>query len=274
MPRCGIITFTVQDGEIYFLLKKRRDSISFISLLREASDLSTFELRGKVSSLTTEDIDRIRKHSFGDIWHDFNIYRKNAQDTEKARKNYEVVKEYLKGIRYYIKNKKEPFLWGLPSDKINQISRKKFKEHELNCALRSAEKSYGICQPLKFLEAKPIIVKDTSSRVKYKIKYFLVNMHEKKELDPIVRKSSSGKTFIRKKYMTPYSSELKWVTLKESKHLLSKGDIDVIQKAAIAIDGKLHKGFQYKNVNQLYKVIENYDNKNQKSSPNIINYID
>ena len=84
MPRCGIITFTVQDGEVYFLLKRRRDSISFISLMREAGKLSSYELRSKITSLTLEEIERIKNNDFGDIWHDFNIYRKNDEDTKKG----------------------------------------------------------------------------------------------------------------------------------------------------------------------------------------------
>ena len=191
---------------------------------------------------------------------------------KKAEKNFKVMKNFLN--HEIIKKQKPPFLWEFPSDKIKQISRKKFKEHELNCALRSSEKFFGFYQPLKFLEAKPVLYKDNSNKVKYKVKYFLVNMHNKLEIDQKTRKSTKDKKVLRPTYITPYTSELKWVTLKESKHLLSKGNIEIIQKALITIEAKLIKGFQYKNIKQLYKVIENYDNKNKKTSFNIINYID
>ena len=253
-----------EDNEIYFLLKKRRDSISFVNLIKNANRLSEYELNKDISSLTTDEIERIKNNDFESVWNDFNIHRKSKKEEIFARRNFSLIKKTL----MYVKNKKEYLQWGFAKDKRAEISRKKFKEHELNCALRSITHNFGIFKELKILESTPVLDKNISKKYKYKVKYFLGYLPKKMYITPKKRDE------LRKTYITPYTSDIKWVSFKESKHLLTKNDRELLHKAHNILQVKTSKEFQYKNIDQIYKVIENYDNKNNKQSYDIIKFLE
>lgn len=263
MPSCGIILFTIENDEIYFLLKKRRDSISFVSLIRNANRMNEYELNKNLSLLTKEEMERIQNHSFEEVWDDFNIFRKSSKEQGFAKRNFEIIKSKLP-----VKDtKKSPVSWGFCKEKRKQISRKKFKEHELNCALRSIINSYGKMRDLKILESRPVIDRYNLGKNKYSVKYFLGYLPTKIDFSPRQRNS------IRQSYITPYTSEVAWIKLKEARCFLTKRDIEFISQAHTTINMKNGK-FQYKNIEQIYKVIENYDNKMNIPSYEILDFIE
>ena len=266
MPSCGIILFTIENDEIYFLLKKRRDSVSFVNLIKNAGKLSEYELNQSISLLTDEEVLRIKEHDFEDVWKDFNIHRKSKKEEDFAKRNFTLVKNALK----YVKNsKKSAIMWGFAKEKRAEISRKKFKEHELNCALRAVKIGFGVFKDLKVLETRPVLDKNISPKYKYNTKYFLGYLPRRMNIEYKKRNDT-----IRPTYITPYTSEYRWVSFKESKHILSKNDIELIHQAYTSINSKAGKEFQYKDIEQLYKVIENYDSKNNKMSFHILEFLE
>jgi len=121
----GIIAFNetlfTSRREVKFLVIQRRDTLSFIQLLRFSNKLSDEEIRQKISRITPNEAERLLSHTFKDLWEDLFIDKSNRTyitERNKARYNYKLLLEkYKSEIEIPKTNKLE---WGIPKGRRNR----------------------------------------------------------------------------------------------------------------------------------------------------------
>ena len=138
----GIIAFNktlfTSCREVKFLVIQRRDTLSFIQLLRFSNKLSDEEILQKISRITPNEAERLLSHTFKDLWEDLFIDKSNRTyitERNKARYNYKLLLEkYKSEIEIPKTNKLE---WGIPK------GRRKRKETGFDCSIREWEEETG-----------------------------------------------------------------------------------------------------------------------------------
>ena len=115
----GIILFTIQDGEVIFQMCKPRDSVTYVSFMRGL--YTKRQINFFLSLMTNEELNRIKKYTFDELWHDL-WYNRNCRiktnEYEKAKKKFD---ENIGKIIQIISEMKlkycDDHMWGFPKGK-------------------------------------------------------------------------------------------------------------------------------------------------------------
>jgi len=149
----GIIAFkqVEKGGDIEYLVTQRRNSFSFIQLLRFFHKLSDYEIKQKISEITEDEAERLFSFSFDDIWEDMYINKTNKtfnSERHRARQNF---RSLTQNYSYEIHLSKTKICeWGLPK------GRRKPRETGFNCACREWKEETRIeSSKLLIINTKP-----------------------------------------------------------------------------------------------------------------------
>lgn len=228
----GIILFTIHDGYIKYLICQRRDSIEYTDFIRGRYSRSS--LRTYITLMTPEEREKIRKHTFDELWYDLwvnhqtrlykEVYPKAKQRFEQ---NYDKVMELLKQTDTVTK---EP-IWGFPKGKKNQ------RETELQCAVREFIEESKIPIDYKHILNMPPsteLFKGSNCKM-YSTHYYIayIDSNKRKPFNKIVLDG------IRKETVSEEIRALKWVTLNESRDILPKWRVKLLEDTERRIRNKL-----------------------------------
>lgn len=213
----GLILFCVDhnDGEPRFLIYQRRDNYEYIDILRGNWN-NEHRLRELFSALSSDEKERIRTHSFKELWDDLWITKENnihRDGYEKARQRFESyvkdkLDEYLKCGPDNLDLPIEP-PWGFPKGKRNDRSGETSKE----CALREfSEETH--------LPIDDIVIWDTNHFSEYykgnnsKPYCTFYYVAETKTQFPVRRYPTPG--CIRKDTVSNEAEDAQWMTYREA----------------------------------------------------------
>ena len=209
MKSYGIILYTNINNQKHFLIYQRRDSNSFINLLRNYHKLLHNEIDNLFDKLTAEEKDRMSKYGFDELWSDLFVNkscRLYKKEMEQARENFNNLK--LDGYfeKHLSNGVSQQLEWGFPKGRI-----KKGESFE-DCAVRefNEETSFDL-QDMKFIgkyynmriHKRPACLYLCKTFKKYDIKRFTTN------------------EIIRKEYISEETEDLKWITAKECDQYLN-----------------------------------------------------
>lgn len=252
----GCICSCIKNGEINFLLVKRRDSVSYIDFLLGNYRISQLFLL--IRDLCHEERERLLTHDFDALWRDFKAYTrdkeskesdksKKKENTEETEKKEEIVTnsgnyEYAKiQFLYLAPRLRELFekvpsadpsgkgMWGFPKGKptvLNpevlgtKIETNTIKyESALNCAFREfKEETNGIAlENYEILLPDPISELYTGTNNKnYQTHYFAVQLINS---DAEIKQFETHNTGIRN-VVNNESAIIKWVPVSEINNYL------------------------------------------------------
>jgi|UniRef100_A0A6C0IN44 8-oxo-dGTP pyrophosphatase MutT (NUDIX family) len=190
----GVVAFRIYNGEIQFLMIRRKDTLGFIDFMRGKYSLCNKDyIKNMVLQMTVEEREMLKTHSFQDLWikvwgnNNLSGQYKNEESSSKEKFNL-----LRKGI--VIKSKKytlstiideckdtvwEEQEWGFPKGRRN------YQEKDHDCALRefSEETGYSKNSIHTIENIFPFDEIFTGSNYKsYKHKYFVAFMNTKDTL--------------------------------------------------------------------------------------------
>lgn len=218
----GIILFTKNtSGKIKYCIYNRRDTYAYYDYLRGFYDPRISPYTKQISDrlmllgslMTQEEKDRIRDHTFDELWEDLfvNKYIYPYIDCkEEAKNKFQLTRDNLLKIKSS-KNIKDTG-WGFPKGKPNEKS-----ELPKDCAFREFEEETGFSRhDCELWDIGPICEKFVGYDCRtYETYYFIA---ETKYERPI-RYLSTPKS-IRKLTISSESYDLKWATYEEAQLLL------------------------------------------------------
>ena len=129
----GIIVFT-DTRPRRFLIVQRRDSLSFLRLIRKFHLFSKEEIVEQINGMTKEEAKRLLTKSFDSIWADLYLnHNSRIYNTEerRVRINFENLRvEYRQQLEQTAASSRHILEWGFPKGKRNP------NESSLTCAYR------------------------------------------------------------------------------------------------------------------------------------------
>ena len=165
--------------KLYYLLVKRKDSISYIDFLRGkyAIDDKSYILK-LLSRMTNNEKSKILKNNFDELWDElwmdsiFQINKRNSDDYNLAKDKLNLLKKMynFENLLKLSKNNWEEAEWGLPKGRRN------FKESNLNAAIREflEETNIDRCGFFVYENHTPFIEEYIgSNNIKYRHVYYL-----------------------------------------------------------------------------------------------------
>lgn len=177
----GIAAVKFCDDNPYYLLIRRRDSMSYVEFLRGKYKLDNVAyIRLLLSSMSTEEQGRLLTIPFDTLWE--NLW--NGQNTRQFRNEYESAKKNFESIKntgdvygcllaQYIES--SPSVWSEPEWGFPK-GRRTLHEAELSCALREFSEETGFPKNvLHMVSGEPPIVEEYvgTNGVPYKQVYFI-----------------------------------------------------------------------------------------------------
>jgi len=132
----GIILFTINDGKIIYQMCKPRDSVTYVSFMRGL--YVKRQLNFFLSLMSNEELNRIKKYSFDELWDDL-WHNRNCnvqiQDYKKSKKKFEENISIVIDIISKMKLKYcDDHMWGFPKGKKSCDS-----ESTIDAAIREFE---------------------------------------------------------------------------------------------------------------------------------------
>lgn len=185
----GIICYRIINGEIQYLMIRRKDSLGYVDFLRgKYNQNNDFHLGNIIKEMTNEELENIKKYTYSELWDKL----WNKKNEKYDRKNYEKF-NYVKDNKIELLDKNnqnwsEPE-WGFPKGRRNN------RENDFDCSMREFEEETG------FSKNDLIILKNvgyfeetfTGSNLKsYKHKYYLCKINYEKSHDNNYQKSEIG----------------------------------------------------------------------------------
>lgn len=204
----GIITYVSVQKNTHFLLAQRRNSFSFIQLLRFSHRFTNEEILTKIQLITQLEADRLLNYSFDEIWEDLYVNKTNktfVTERHRARQNFEKIKSEFST---QLKLPKHNFCeWGIPK------GRRKYKEFGIDCALREWEEETNIPKKcVSLLNTYPFYY-----NLSYGNKDVSIESYLAKIVLPFMIKEN--KTNLRT-YVSEEIGKLKWVTIEQAKKIV------------------------------------------------------
>lgn len=206
-----------------FLLCKRRDSYSYQDIIRGKWDMVE-ELHEKIIRILPEELDRLKNHTFQQIWDDF--WPDHESDAYTRR--YDELQQKFQICKMYIENtdislEKSDTLWGFPKGKKNF-----FSEGEFDTALREfLEETKFRLDEIKFLNVNPKVEKYIGSDGKmYQSTYYIAYYLPETEHIP------DGNFYMGRLRTNSHSDEIQelcWASNLECKKLLNASRYMMIQ---------------------------------------------
>lgn len=204
----GIITYVSVQKNTHFLLAQRRNSFSFIQLLRFSHRLTNEEIISKINLITPEEAIRLLTYPFEEIWEDLYIDKTNktfVTERHRARQNYEKIKTQF---CEHLNSPKSNFCeWGIPK------GRRKYQESGIECALREWEEETNIPKKcVSLLNTYPFYY-----NLSYGNKDVSIESYLAKIILPFM--ITENKTNIRN-YVSEEVGKLEWITIDKAKNLV------------------------------------------------------
>ena len=213
MKSYGIILYTNINNKKHYLIYQRRDSNSFINLLRNSHKLLEQDIDNLFNKLTIEEKNRINTYSFEELWNDLFINKScwiYEKEKEQASKNYNMLKSKGFFDKHLHNNISLDLEWAFPKGRI------KSNENFIDCAIRefNEETAFNLSKNnLLFIgkyynmrvHNRPARLYLCKTFKKHDIKYFY------------------SENMIRDRYISEETNNLKWITIDEAYKYL---DID------------------------------------------------
>jgi ADP-ribose pyrophosphatase YjhB (NUDIX family) len=219
----GVILYNLDEEtkNLSFLIYQRRDTFEYTDFLcgmyYQESHLMTL-----LSLITREERERLLNFSFQELWDDMwldpncKIYRDRFA---YAKDKFELIQKDLPFLFYKLGTTKEIAPWGFPKGK------KAMKETELNCALREFEEEVGVSiSTFKIKDQTASEFYRGSNKKSYSTLYFLVQSPEK-----FLPEKQTIENRIRNTTVTEEASDVKWVSLNESRFYLNDKRFSLLQ---------------------------------------------
>lgn len=184
----GLIVFRCNDGEIQYLMIKRKDSLGFVEFMRGKYPLNNFDyIQNIFNEMTVDEKNRLLKFDFQELWNELwgdwigNQYRNEeriSQEKFNLLKNGIIINNNSYKMEDFVKKSDSNWIepeWGFPKGRRN------YQEKDLNCALREFEEETGISKNSIKIAINTIPYEEifTGSNLKsYKHKYFLGYMKD------------------------------------------------------------------------------------------------
>lgn len=149
---CGVILFKKNtekimnlDDKYRFLLIQRKDTLGFIEFLRgKYKENDTKYITRLIEMMTVCEIDKIKKHSFEELWNilwfNRNMSHYKNEFEESKKKFYRLKNREENNLDQLISNANIVYLekdWGFPKGRRN------IRESDYDCALREFEEETG-----------------------------------------------------------------------------------------------------------------------------------
>jgi 8-oxo-dGTP pyrophosphatase MutT (NUDIX family) len=232
----GVILYNIDipTNKPYFLIYQRRDTFEYTDFL-SGLYYQKRHLITLLSLISKEERERLLNHSFDQLWKDMWLNTNCKMYKEKyeyAKTRFELIKSDLPYLFFSLGTTNEQAPWGFPKGK------KMMKETELDCALREFEeevripitKEYNVMQDQSILECYK-----GSNRKSYSTVYFLVESPNR-----LIPEKINISDRIRDKTISDEASDVKWVSLEESKMYLSDKRQKILQQVTDFISKKFH----------------------------------
>jgi 8-oxo-dGTP pyrophosphatase MutT (NUDIX family) len=216
---CGIILTQIVEGQLYFLMIRRKDSFGYIDFIRGKYNVNNiYQVQKKINEMSIVEKDNLLKYSFDDLWK--NMWGKTTVNSlYKNEANHSSIKFELltNGVLFngetyclndLIKNSTTNWKeteWEFPK------GRKNYQEKDIDCALRECVEETGIEQENIHLIDNIIPYEELfigSNHKFYKHKYFIAVY--KPENNDITNLSTDHFQFQRTEV-----SKLEWKTFDE-----------------------------------------------------------
>ena len=223
----GVIAFYTDktDGKMYFCLYKRRDSFSWIDLLRgkwKSNKNQTIDTL--ISTLTNEELERLKMYwdDFDTLWNDLFPIKEDCkmyEYSDQPRKIYASIQKEIPNILDKIKEggiSVKTFQWGFPKGRKDRPSESPFAcalrefQEETNHELDVSDKYSKLFNP----NGKVVTMVEKyvgSDGRNYRTMYFPVEFDSKFESEILY---SNGKC-LRKKQISQEASDVSWMTYDE-----------------------------------------------------------
>ena len=133
MKSYGIILYANINDKKHYLIYQRRDSNSFINLLRNSHRLLHDDIDKLFNNLTKDEKDRMKKYSFIELWNDLFVNKScriYKSELNRAQQNYNDLKSNGFFEKHLYNDISSDLEWAFPKGRIK--SDETFKE----CALR------------------------------------------------------------------------------------------------------------------------------------------
>jgi hypothetical protein len=208
----GLIVYHQNPGEEpVFHISQRRDTLAYIHFIRGYVSEEKLELY--YSRMTLEEKNRIRNHSFEELWFDLfsDIHKIKTEQMKKSKERFNMYSESKKLEEAYLStvNKSIELEWGIPKGR-----KKNIQEPDLVCAQREyREETRNKCY-LEFLDYPPIECKNTN---KNELIYYYI---AKSKFRPQPKYYSLPFDVIKRNSVSEETGDLKWTTLSQSEIFL------------------------------------------------------
>jgi predicted NUDIX family NTP pyrophosphohydrolase len=217
----GIILYTLEKGEIQYLICQRRDSIEYTDFIRGKYSLSS--LKTYLSLMTHTERGRIAAYTFQELWddlwvnHSIALYRETyTKAKQKFEQNYKLV---LKLLSETDSVSIDP-IWGFPKGKKNS------RESEIQCSVREFIEETKIFLDYKhIMNIPPSVEIFKGSNGKMYSTYYYIAYIDHRHKKPFNKIKLNG---IRKETVSEEMNALKWVTSKESEKYLPKWRVKLL----------------------------------------------
>lgn len=223
----GVILFTRKNGRLRYLLYQRRDTYEYIDMLRGMWN-TTDRLRELCTTISEEERERIRNHTFRELWDDLWVTHNvsiHLHGYEKAFKKFESYRDKI--IEYInlpaaggVQILDAP--WGFPKGKKND------READVTCALREFREETGMpSESLRVWDMKPYIEAYRGNNNKpYCIYYYLA---ESPGEMPVEKHETPG--CIRPYAVSEEAADVKWFDFEDAYKLLDPRKAELLQRA-------------------------------------------
>lgn len=221
----GVIAFYTDktDGKMYFCLYKRRDSFSWIDLLRgkwKSNKNQTVDTL--ISTLTNEELERLKMYwdDFDTLWNDLFPIKDDCKMyvySEQPRKIYASIQNEIPNILDKIKEggiSVKTFQWGFPKGRKDRPSESPFAcalrefQEETNHELNVRDKYSKLFNPVNGKVVTMVEKYVGSDGRNYRTMYFPVEFDNKFESEILY---SNGKC-LREKQISQEASDVSWMT--------------------------------------------------------------
>jgi len=212
MKSYGIILYTNINDKKYFLIYQRRDSNSFINLLRNSHKLLDDDIDILFNKLSSDEKNRLKTYSFQELWDDLFVNKQcwiYEKEKEKACNNFNLLKSKGFFDKHLDNGISQDLEWAFPKGRI------KSDESYIECAFRefNEETSFN-------LDKKDVLFigKYYNMRIHNRAaRLYLCKSFKKHDIDYFYTKN-----MIRKKYISEETNDLKWITIDEADKYLDK----------------------------------------------------
>ena len=211
----GLIVYAVnsrEHQEIRYLLFQRRDTYEYMEFLRGIWS-TTADLYSLFSKMSITERERLRDHSFSELWNDLWVNSKSNFYSVTMTQKYKF-NQIKSSIPFLIEETPCSVMeppWGFPKGRKN--AREKAKE----CAIREFTEETKVYSDIVISDMPPLSEKYIGTdKKKYETKFFVGKI-----ADIVYPCKTLFPQGIRKTFISEESNDVGWFTLKQAKEKLN-----------------------------------------------------